>query len=86
MLGANYCPDKEGSCDLGLHVISDIGRWEVHLVLCCWSYNVLVTKVTDILRKEWGRTAVVQVPINEAAVGLHNQLSAVSIPDYFQGY
>lgn len=86
LLGSNYGPDKEGSCDLGFHVISNIGRWEVHPVLCCWSYNVLVTEVTDILRKEGGRTAVVQVPVTEAAVGLHNQLSAVSIPDFFQGY
>lgn len=52
-------------------------------MLCCWSYNVLVTELTDILRKEGGRTAVVQVPVTEAAVGLHNQLSAVSIPDFF---
>lgn len=52
-------------------------------MLCCWNY-VLVIEVIDILKKE-GRTADVQVPVNEAAVGPHKQLSAVSTPDYFQG-
>lgn len=55
LLGANYCPNKEGSCDLGFHVVSDTGRQEVHLVLCCW--GDLCIKKRSGENSSWTRTS-----------------------------